>query len=34
MRALAAIAHVKILRWHTRVPVVEPARVTRDLVAR
>jgi lysine 2,3-aminomutase len=29
---LAAIDHVKILRWHTRVPVVEPSRVTRDLV--
>jgi len=27
---LAEIPHVKILRWHTRVPVVEPARVTRD----
>ncbi len=25
---LAAIAHVKIIRWHTRVPVVDPARVT------
>ncbi|HVZ99724.1 MAG TPA: lysine-2,3-aminomutase-like protein [Caulobacterales bacterium] len=30
---LAAIAHVKILRWHTRVPVVDPLRVTPDLVA-
>ena len=26
---LAAIAHVKIVRWHTRVPMVDPARVTR-----
>jgi lysine 2,3-aminomutase len=26
--ALAAIPHVKILRWHTRVPVVSPERVT------
>jgi len=28
---LAAIAHVKIIRWHTRVPVVDPLRVTPDL---
>ncbi len=32
-RALGAIAHVKVLRWHTRVPVVTPERVTPDLVA-
>ncbi len=32
-RALGAIAHVKIIRWHTRVPVVAPERVTADLVA-
>lgn len=31
--ALGAIPHVKILRWHTRVPVVDPARVTDDLIA-
>ncbi|WP_019904603.1 lysine-2,3-aminomutase-like protein [Methylobacterium sp. 77] len=31
--ALAAIPHVKVLRVHTRVPVVEPARVDADLVA-
>jgi lysine 2,3-aminomutase len=30
---LAAIAHVKIIRWHTRVPVVDPLRVTPDLAA-
>jgi lysine 2,3-aminomutase len=30
---LAEIAHVKIVRWHTRVPVVEPSRVTDDFVA-
>ncbi len=30
---LAAIEHVKIIRWHTRVPVVDPARVTDELVA-
>ena len=30
---LAAIGHVKIVRWHTRVPMVDPARVTDDLVA-
>jgi len=32
-RRLAAIGHVKILRWHTRVPVVEPARITPAFVA-
>ena len=30
---LAAIDHVKIVRWHTRVPVTDPARITDDLVA-
>lgn len=30
--ALADIPHVKILRWHTRVPVVAPERVTPELV--
>jgi lysine 2,3-aminomutase len=25
---LAAIPHVKVIRWHTRVPIVDPARVT------
>lgn len=29
---LAAIDHVKVIRWHTRVPVVDPARVTDDFV--
>lgn len=29
---LAAIPHVKILRWHTRVPVVDPERVTDEFV--
>lgn len=29
---LGAIGHVKIVRWHTRVPVVDPGRVTRKLV--
>jgi lysine 2,3-aminomutase len=29
---VAAIEHVKIIRWHTRVPVVDPMRVTPDLV--
>ena len=32
MRALAAIEHVKIVRVHTRVPVVAPARVTSELI--
>jgi lysine 2,3-aminomutase len=30
---LANIAHVKLVRWHTRVPVTDPDRVTDDLVA-
>ena len=30
---LATIEHVKIIRWHTRVPAVDPLRVTPDLVA-
>lgn len=29
---LGAIGHAEVLRWHTRVPVVEPTRVTADLV--
>ncbi|MDB5573193.1 MAG: lysine 2,3-aminomutase YodO family protein [Tardiphaga sp.] len=33
MRDIAAIAHVKIIRIHTRIPVADPARVTPDLVA-
>src|SRR5687768_17560524 len=31
--ALARIAHVKVLRWHTRVPIVAPERVTDALAA-
>ncbi|CAA2139328.1 lysine-2,3-aminomutase-like protein [Hyphomicrobium sp. ghe19] len=31
--ALSVIPHVRILRWHTRVPVADPARVTDDLIA-
>jgi lysine 2,3-aminomutase len=31
--ALARVAHVKVLRWHTRVPVVAPKRVTPTVVA-
>jgi lysine 2,3-aminomutase len=30
---LSAIGHVKIVRWHTRVPMVDPARVTDEMVA-
>ena len=30
--ALSSIAHVKVLRWHTRVPVVDPERVTPELI--
>jgi lysine 2,3-aminomutase len=32
-QVLADIAHVKIVRWHTRVPLVDPARVTPALAA-
>jgi lysine 2,3-aminomutase len=32
MKALAAIDHVKVVRIHTRVPVAEPPRITRELV--
>jgi lysine 2,3-aminomutase len=32
MEALDAIDHVRVIRFHTRVPVVDPARVTGDLV--
>lgn len=30
-RALCAIPHVRTLRWHTRIPVVAPERVTTDV---
>jgi lysine 2,3-aminomutase len=30
---LAAIPHVKVVRWHTRVPVTDPLRVSDELVA-
>ena len=33
MRELAGIAHVKVVRIHTRVPAVDPARVDNELVA-
>jgi lysine 2,3-aminomutase len=29
---LTAIAHVKVLRWHTRMPVADPERVSPELV--
>jgi len=32
-QGLAAIAHVKVIRWHTRVPVTDPARVNDAVVA-
>jgi lysine 2,3-aminomutase len=32
-RRLAAVPHVKIVRWHTRVPVTDPDRVSDALVA-
>ncbi|MGH8597614.1 MAG: radical SAM protein, partial [Gammaproteobacteria bacterium] len=31
--ALSDIRHVKVLRWHTRIPVVAPERITDDFVA-
>ena len=30
---LAAIPHVKLLRWHTRVPVVDPDRINDEMIA-
>ncbi|WP_421725573.1 lysine-2,3-aminomutase-like protein [Bauldia sp.] len=33
IQALAAVPHVRIVRFHTRVPVVAPGRVTAELVA-
>lgn len=30
---LSAIAHVQVIRWHTRMPVVDPARVDAEFVA-
>ena len=32
-QALGAIPHVKLIRWHTRVPVTDPERVSDDFVA-
>lgn len=32
-RRLAAVPHVQVLRWHTRVPVVDPDRITDEFVA-
>jgi lysine 2,3-aminomutase len=32
-RALEAIPHVKVIRWHTRMPVADPARVSQEFVA-
>jgi lysine 2,3-aminomutase len=29
-KRLAAIPHIKVARWHTRVPVVDPERITAD----
>src|SRR5262249_5791499 len=29
---LGAIEHVKVLRWHTRMPVADPARITDEMV--
>jgi lysine 2,3-aminomutase len=32
-RGLATIPHVEVIRWHSRVPVVDPERITDDLTA-
>jgi lysine 2,3-aminomutase len=32
MQAIAAIDHVKVIRFHTRVPVADPGRITAELV--
>jgi lysine 2,3-aminomutase len=32
-RRLQSIPHIQVLRWHTRVPVVDPGRIDGDLVA-
>jgi len=32
VQQLSEIDHVKVLRWHTRVPIVEPERVSAELV--
>jgi lysine 2,3-aminomutase len=32
-RELEAIPHVKVIRWHTRMPVADPARVSDEFVA-
>lgn len=32
-RALDAMAHVSVLRWHTRMPVADPARINAEFVA-
>jgi lysine 2,3-aminomutase len=33
LRQLAAVPHVKIVRFHTRVPVVEPERIDEEMIA-
>ncbi len=32
-RGLEAIPHVKVIRWHTRMPIADPERITVDFVA-
>ena len=32
-RELESIPHVKVIRWHTRMPVADPARVSDELVS-
>jgi len=31
-QAIAAIPHVEVIRWHTRMPVADPARITAEFV--
>ena len=33
MQAIGAIDHIKVVRFHTRVPVISPERVTHELIA-
>ena len=33
VQALGDVEHLKILRWHTRVPIVDPSRITNELIA-
>jgi lysine 2,3-aminomutase len=32
-QAATGIAHIKVMRWHSRVPLVDPGRITAELIA-